>query len=650
MPFRAPALHAPALRVLLVLLAMTAGLLATAPGARAALGWQPTLDLASPLDGAASQPALAVDRDGTVWGAWIRAQSSGGPSLVQVASKPRGGAWSASVVVSRPVRGDTGSRVTEPPRVAVRDGVVTVAWLQTTPDSTKAATSEAWVATRPAGGTWRAPEQRSAAGDTAGDLALVARPDGGATLAWTEEHALDVDTDVGWVVSADRSPEGTWAPAVEIAPTTAGLFTGYLDMAVDETGATTLVWQDVVTDGPTVLAVRRPRCDVAWSAAAALSDPSGYALWPDVAVGPDGSADVVWASRIDEVSSVANYDVQTARAAGTTTAWSAATVLSEPGGEALGRITTKVPTIAVDGAGNTTVAWLRSKGTNAQRTPDRVQVVTRPAGASAYGAPVDVWSGRRNATLRKAVLAVSGDGGAAIGVSGYTDPTSTDQGGPRSMRAVVRPALGAAWTSERELSVGRGGTASAVSWEPAVVQDAAGGTTIAWHQTDATGEIGVQAASFLVADPAGGFPRPAPSTLAPCRRDDPPAPGAGAASAAALPAAAVAGPATGSRAPAALRAAPTWLPRQSADYVAAHGVRVSFRGPASASATVVVRRGRTLLGRVAGVRTTRTGKLVRRVRLTAAGRRVLRRARGPVVVRVTVAVGGRTASRTVTLR
>ncbi|MGX6448947.1 hypothetical protein ACVU7I_12895, partial [Patulibacter sp. S7RM1-6] len=510
----------------LALLLLLLALLALPAAARAAdPGWQPTADLAAPVDGAATQPALAVDRDGTVWGAWVRAATSGGPSLVQVASKPRGGDWSAPVAVSRPVGAETGSRVNEAPQIDVRDGVVAVAWLQTTADSTKTATNEAWVATRAATGAWRAAERRSPAGDVAGDPALAVRPDGGVTMAWTEEHPVDEETEVGRLVTADMAPAGRWGAVAEVSPTSASIFAGYLDIAVDETGASTLVWQDALGDSPTILAVRRQNCDAAWSDVAVLSDPADYSLYPQVALADDGSADVVWMSRVDEVSQFANYEVQTVRAAGRTGAWSAPSVLSAPGGDANGRGTSKNPEIAVDAAGNTTVAWLRSEGANADNKPDRAQVVTRRAGEDGWSGIADVWSGLRNPTLRKVSLAVGGDGQALVAVSGYTTNVGSSSG-PRTVRAVRRETLGGDWSAEQELSVARAGSSTAVSWEPAVVLDAVGGATLAWHQIDATGETGVQTASYRVADPAGGYPQPGPPRYVPCPAAEPTAPAA----------------------------------------------------------------------------------------------------------------------------
>lgn len=629
-------------------------LLCAAPvGARADLGWQPTTDLAAPTDGAATAPALATDADGTVYAAWVRSSSSGGPSLIQVARKSPQGVWGAPVVVSRAVASETGSRVTEAPSVAVRDGVVAVAWLQTTPDSTRVASSETWVATRTADGSWRPAQRRSAAGARGGHTTVAVAPDGGVMLGWTE---VDPTSDTGLLRVADMAADGTWALPVDVSMTSGGLFAGYADLALDDRGAATLVWQDAITDTPVILAVRRAPGSRRWSAIETLSDPTDYSLQPQVVLAADGSADVVWYARVDEVSNFANYEVQTVRRPGATGAWSAVDVLSQPGGDAHGRGTSKNPTIATDDAGNTTVAWLRSEGANADLRPDVAQVRTRPAGEDGWGPVVDVWSGLRNPTLRETALAVAGDGQATVAVSGYTTSVN-GAAGPRNVRVVHRETRDGAWSAERELSVARAGSSTSVSWKPAVTADALGNVTLAWHQTDATGEIGVQTAALRVAEPEPTpDPDPDPDPDVPGPQPETPAPLAPAGAVPSGPSAMPAAP--GAPTPSLAAGAPTvvpsagsgWIAAQRRGYAAAHGVRVSFRGTPGAPATVVLRRGGRVVGRLAGVRVSTTGRLVGRVRLTAAGRRSLLRASGPVVVRATFTAGGRSVTATVRLR
>jgi hypothetical protein len=618
-------------------------LLAAAPVAAGAdLGWQPTTDLAAPIDGAATQPALAADTDGAVYAAWVRASSSGGPSLIQVARKSPEGVWGAPVVVSRAVGTETGSRVTEQPSVAVRDGVVAVAWLQTTPEGTRAATHEAWVATRTAEGAWRPAERRSTAGSTAGDTTVAVGPEGGVTLGWTEATA---SSGVGVLRVANMAPGGPWARPADVSATSNSIFAGYADLAVDDRGATTLVWQDAVADTPVVLAVRRAPGSSRWSAIATLSDPADYSLIPEVDLAADGSADVVWYSRVDESSQFAHYEVQTSHRSGVTGAWGTADVLSQPGGEAHGRGTSKNPTIATDDAGNTTVAWLRSEGANADLRPDVAQVRTRRAGEATWGPVTDVWSGLRNPTLRQTALAVARDGQATVSVSGYTTEKNGSTG-PRNVRVVHRETLDGAWSPERQLSVARAGSGTSITWKPAVVADALGNVTLAWHQTDATGEIGVQTSGLRVAEPQ---PAPGPEPATP-DAPAPPAPADLPAAPAASPAAAAAAAAPTTAAAVAPRPGGAWIAAQSRRYAAGHGVRVSFRGTPGARASVVVRRGTRVVGRLANARVSATGRLVARVKLSAAARRSVLRATGPVVLRVTFTVGGRSAKASVRLR
>jgi hypothetical protein len=79
-------------------------------------------------------------------------------------------------------------------------------------------------------------------------------------------------------------------------------------------------------------------------------------------------------------------------------------------------------------------------------------------------------------------------------------------------------------------------------------------------------------------------------------------------------------------------------------------VLVAFRGTPGAKADVVVRRGGTVVARLRGVRVAKDGRLVRRVRLTVAGRRGVLRATGTVSLRVMATVAGRSRTGAVRLR
>jgi hypothetical protein len=619
----------------LLTLAVAATLAAPAVAGADAIGWSPTVDIASPLDGAANLPDVAVDSDGTAYAAFVRASSSGGPALVQVASRPRGGAWSIPVTVSRAVGSETGSKVTVQPQIAVRDGAVAVGWLQTAPDSTRSATHEAWAAVRTAEGRWNAPRSLStvpeagAAAAPASDLAIAVRPGGTATVAF-------FDADDTELVTREGAPDGTWTAAVGVSPGSASIYAGYTDLAVAEDGAETLVWQDAPGDSPAIAVAERPAGATTWSSPVALSDLTDYSLFPKVVVAENGDADVVWPSRVDEDSEFANYEVQLAHREGPTGTWTDPEILSPPGGDANGRGTSKAPALAVAPDGDLTVAWLRAQGANADLIPDRIQVRTRTA-AGTWDDVKDVWSGLRNPTLRAVTVAAGRGGQATVAVSGYTTSVGA-AAGPRNVRVVRRETLGGAWSAQRELSVARAGSSTAVSWEIPMAADPRGNVTLAWHQIDSTGETGVQSAFYRAAEePTAPEPDPTPTETAPAATPTPVAP-------------APAAPVTPTPTTAPLRLGVGWYFTQARGYAAREGLLVAFRGTPGAKADLVVRRGGKVVARVRGARIGKDGRLVRRIRLAAATRRSLLASKRTVTLRVTATVAGRSKHATVRLR
>ncbi len=110
---------------------------------------------------------------------------------------------------------------------------------------------------------------------------------------------------------------------------------------------------------------------------------------------------------------------------------------------------------------------------------------------------------------------------------------------------------------------------------------------------------------------------------------------------------AVAGPAAVVPAPR-RRTVLTFLRRSRRQVLARGGVAVAVRGPGPARATVTLRRGRLVVARGTLV-LPRGGGRRRLLRLTPAGRRVVRAARTPLRLGAVVVVGGRRSVRVVTL-
>lgn len=275
---------------------------------------------------------VAVDPDGDAVAVWT--QSDGSNIRVQAATRPAGGAWTAPDTLS------TAGRDATAPQVGVdADGDAVAVWRRSDGSNVRAQ-----AATRPAGGTWAAPDTISDAGQTASEPQVAVGADGTATAAWRANDGGDQ-----YVKAATRPAGGAWTtPATLSNPAQTA---DRPQVAVDATGDTTAVWRQTGGGYYRVTAATRP-AGGSWSAADTLSDAGQHAYLPQVAVDPDGDATAVW-HRTD--GSHNRVQAATRPAGG---AWATPVMLSAAGQHASGQ------QIAVDAGGDATAVWHRSDGTN----------------------------------------------------------------------------------------------------------------------------------------------------------------------------------------------------------------------------------------------------------------------------------------------
>ena len=194
---------------------------------------------------------LAVDPAGNATAIW----ASG--SLVQAATRPAGGTWSAPVDLST----IAGPRAN--PRIVVDPaGTATAVW------GTFTTTYGIQTATRPPGAPWTAPADLSAPGqDTFDTPELAADRRGTVTALWQRHDGS------GWIVtSATRSAGGGWTAPVDLSAT--GHDAWDPQVAVDPAGNTTAVWslanEPMSDSARTVQAARRTAAGE-WTAPVDLS-------------------------------------------------------------------------------------------------------------------------------------------------------------------------------------------------------------------------------------------------------------------------------------------------------------------------------------------------------------------------------------------
>ena len=315
-----------------VLVALVAGMLATAVSGASAAGWL------APVTVPMSVSDLGFDQDGDAIAVGVGADA-GGDSAFRSMVRPFGGQWSALGPVSGAGDSDVGS-----PQVAVDPhGNAVAVW---SADNQDAAKRVVRASIRPAGGAWSDPVVLSDGGAFNSDLDVAIDAQGNATAIWAEIHPPD-----GLIVqSASRPSGGNWSAPVELSEAS---IASRPRLAVDPQGTVTAVWLGTAPhiSGTGVVAVVRSKSRSAagaWSAdAVALSSDDGTssASSPQVAVDAQGNATAVWG----QFSSAGGYVAQTARrAAGGD--WSEAADLGAGAS----------PQVAVDPQGNATAIWQQS--------------------------------------------------------------------------------------------------------------------------------------------------------------------------------------------------------------------------------------------------------------------------------------------------
>ena len=329
-------------------------LLGAAP-AGAAPTWQPVSDL-SAIGGAAVKVDLAVDAAGNATAVWVR--DDGTHDIVQSATRPAGGAWSAPVDLSAP-----GADAVTPQVAVDPDGHATAVWERADADAYVRVQSAA----RPPGGAWSAPVDVSVTGGSARNAQVAVDAAGTATATWVRYDGTN-----RIVQTAQRARGGVWTGLVDLSAT--GQNAQEPDLAVNSSGAAIVAWSR--SDGTDLIAqaATRDSSTGPWSGATSLSAPGAFGIHPDVAIDDAGRATAVW-RRFDTV-----YVTQTAtREPGGS--WGSTSTLSTAG------VPTYEATVATNGEGAMVVAWAERSG--GAGTPVVLRAATRSAGMP-WSTPVEV--------------------------------------------------------------------------------------------------------------------------------------------------------------------------------------------------------------------------------------------------------------------
>jgi len=346
--------------------------------------------------GAVEDPHVAVDARGDAVAVWRGYDQS---YVITAAFRPAGGAWQAPVVLST----DAASSYAATPKVAIdAAGDAVAVWYRSTGGSHLVIQA----AKRPAGGAWQPPVDLSSASLDAGLPGIAVAPSGDAVAVWEAEESGV------YVVQAASMPalSGVWQVPVNLSAT--GAESAGVQVAVDAAGRAHAIWTWNDGVGTAVQTASRP-AGGAWSAPTNLSDPGRYAMDPAVAVDPTGDVAASWA----DYDGTHYIDQGAAQPAGG--GWSAPADLSASGADAAHS------QVAIDAQGDAVALWVRAETSGAAPVQAAAYDAAGPAlnglaipATAVAGQPVafavsplDAWS-----TLGATTWSF-GDGGSAVGAS-----------------------------------------------------------------------------------------------------------------------------------------------------------------------------------------------------------------------------------------
>lgn len=349
--------------------------------------WSPVSNL-SATGGSAYEPQVATDPSGNTTIVWYR--YNGSKYIVQAASKPFGGSWSAVTDLSA-----AGADAWEPKITTDPSGNVTAIWysndiIQTaykplggnwsaTTDLTTAASTthsasvtadsngnlaavwiwdgKAQAAVKPFGGSWGAGIDLSLTGSNASGPQIISDSMGNFTAIWSRNQIIQ---------SATLPAGGSWSAVSDLSA--AGANASVPMLSRDSNGNTYAVW----ARGTTAQAAMKP-AGGSWSSPTNISAPLTNVTEPKIVSDPFGNLTALWTSYVSS-----KYVTYTAsQPAGQS--WGVPEALSNPT-----QSTSVKGQLKSDTTGKVTAVWARSNGTNYI-----IQTASKSVGA-AWGPTTDI--------------------------------------------------------------------------------------------------------------------------------------------------------------------------------------------------------------------------------------------------------------------
>jgi hypothetical protein len=290
--------------------------------------WSDPEDL-SPVTG--HTPQLAMNAAGDAVAVWNG--FNGTDYVTWAATRPAGGDWSAPADLEIPGEGDAFY-----PQVSIdADGDAIAVWGRQILGE-----DVIHAATRPANGSWSAPEDLSTAGDNAREPEVAMNAAGTAVAAWSIMG--------GGVQAAVRSPSGAWSAPEQVSAL--GQSAADPALAIDSNGNAFAIWQGPGTSGQVLRAAVRPPGG-GWSPSKEVSAEEEGFISYDLEAHASAGVVATWTRKLGPMA----YGVQAAvRPPGG--GWSEPEDLSAAGENA------GLPDLEFDGAGNAIAIWGREVGVN----------------------------------------------------------------------------------------------------------------------------------------------------------------------------------------------------------------------------------------------------------------------------------------------
>lgn len=235
---------------------------------------------------AARAPEVAVDPQGNVTAVWVLNTGSRDDGVVQSATLPAGGEWSEEPVDV------SGEELASRPRIVVdAEGDATVVWQQQ--DIPAGSGFRIFVQTsHRVDGTWSEPLSLTREDWISTNPELTVDQQGNVTAIWTGGQP---GTATRHLTVRGRSAAGSWGEPHDLVTKSGLSEPGESDfgLATDSEGNVTAIWTAWSMPTYVVRSARLPFGGT-WSTPKTISNASAYSVWPQLAVGAEGYATVVW--------------------------------------------------------------------------------------------------------------------------------------------------------------------------------------------------------------------------------------------------------------------------------------------------------------------------------------------------------------------